>query len=142
MKEYSLPVRTLLLWRIRLTAVAAPIIAAVLCLRPKEIFVAAAGFLSAVFLFFLLYYLPKLHKSYKIVLGNGFLAVFYGVFIKTEKIVPQNRTIISHRTVTPLLRLMKLERLCFSAVRKNCPIAPVDGVAAEEILNHVGGCDD
>jgi membrane protein YdbS with pleckstrin-like domain len=141
-KEFSLPVRTLTFWRIRLTVAAAPIIAVILCLRPKVIFIAAAGLLAAAFLFLSFIYLPKYHINYKIVLGEGVLIVFCGVFIKTEKILPLNRTVISRRIETPLYRLCGLSRLSFSAVRKSCCLAPMCSEDCEQILYYMGGQND
>ena len=138
MKEYFLPQRTLMLWRIRLCVVFVPSVAACIPLGPL-FFAVAAVILLAAFLYLLYFYLPRFHKSYKMEFGEGYMDIICGVFIKTEKILPTERIISVRVSSGPLSRRLSLAALSVSAVHFKLRLAPLDHRSAEIIKEFLGG---
>ncbi len=140
MKTITLKGATLTLWRVWLCAVSAPVVAAaVLLWRVSLAFLALAAALFALTVFLFLYYLPRLHKSYKITLSVQCISVKRGVIIENEGIMPEPRLIATRRVQTPLSRIMGLSSLELCAARYKLFIPAVLEEDIQEIINFLGG---
>ncbi len=95
----------LILWRIRLSVVAAAVSAAASLLPPKFAFCALAV-TAATFCFFFFFYFPRKYKNTVFFLEDGLLCIESGVIYKVKRyIAPENVQYINF-IATPLQRLM------------------------------------
>ncbi len=140
MKTITLKGATLTLWRVWLCAASAAVIAAAILLsRVSPYFYAVAAAVLPIFAFLFFFYLPRLHKSYKITLFSQCISVKRGVIIENESVMPAPRLIAISRAQTPLSRVMKLSSLRLCAARYKLFVPAVPQKDAQEIINFLGG---
>ncbi len=140
MKEFSLPARTLCLWRLRLCAAALPLILAASCLCLFSfVFAAAAGVLLAAFFISFFFYLPRYHKSYKISVDEGIISVTRGVILETERILPKDKVLCHRSLQTPLERVLGLYSISLFVVKHRIGLAPIDKTLTKIITDNIGG---
>ncbi len=137
MKQYTLPSRTLFLWRIRLFAVAG-VLTLLLCwlcyIVPVQFVLLFLAVLWVVAFFIGFWYLPRQHRNYKITLNEQSLLLQRGVFLHTHYLMPAPRMIYAELLSTPLCRSMGLCGLSLRAARGILHIAPLELKEAMEIL--------
>lgn len=115
-----MPVKTLLLWRIRAVAIAALLFALCLYFYFSATFVYIfSAVLVATLLYFCLFYLPRFFKGCKIIFLNGSVVVEWGVFIKSTHILPFSRLIYAQTFTTPIAKLFGLTAVTLKAARKS-----------------------
>ena len=127
MKSEKLPEKTVLLWQIRLTAIAVLPVAvlASLCFLTLWMLLAAAV-TAAVFCVLILWYIPDLLHSYEILFPSGAIVIKCGVFLKTTHIMPFSRMVCANSLATPLARKMRLSALTLKAARSRIIIPELD----------------
>lgn len=101
----------------------------------SPLFYVLTSFLFAIFLFAVFYYIPCFIKTTVICVSKEGVVVKYGVFIKTEKIMPALRLIYVETHQTLLARAMGLCAVSFlgAKVRITTPEMPLSD--AEKIIN-------
>ena len=127
MKSEKLPEKTVLLWQIRLTAIAVLPVAVLsaLCFLTLWLLLAAAV-TAVVFLVLIFWYIPALLHSYEILFPSGAIVIKCGVFLKTTHIMPFSRMVCADSTATPLARKMRLSALTLKAARSRIIIPELD----------------
>ncbi len=73
--------------------------------------------LFALYLFVSFFYIPRFISSTSVYVSSEGVTVTYGVFIKTEHILPVLRLIFTETTVTPLSRAFGVCSVSFSGVK-------------------------
>ena len=80
-------------------------------------------------------YLPIFFKKYKIVLTNDAVVVKYGIFIKTEHIMPYKRMIYAQSFETPLARKFGIAAVRLKAARSYLLVAETEKQSVEAIID-------
>lgn len=131
--ELKLPMKTLDLWKIRLT------IGVLLFFGLFSYFCHGYGwFLIATLVIICLYelaffwYLPSLFKTYQIKYINGAVVIESGVFIKITHIMPYSKMIYTQTLTSPLARFFGLKAVTLKAARSQILIPEVPEEAAEK----------
>lgn len=142
MIENKLPVRTLLLWQIRATVLFILLIWVCLyfCSMYKWIWVLTTV-ITAVFLFVMLWYLPRYIRNYRIKLIGEAVIIENGVFIKTTHIMPYSRMIYTKSFTTPLAKAMGLTAISLKAARSSIIMPEIlvsDAVLLLKLLSQGG----
>lgn len=137
----NLPYKTCTLLRIRVVLLilvleAGPVYMAIALSKYFYILVAVLGLLC---LFFLCFYIPRFVKSTEITVSNDGVVVKYGVFYKTEKIMPILRLIFMETYQTPLARLMGLCAVSFLGAKSRVTIPEISKTDAEKLFALVKG---
>ncbi len=118
MKRKTLPLRTLLLWQIRVVMLTAVLI--LICfyfvdvlplLKIVILVLSILGFLAVA------WYLPTFFKSYELLFQKDSVIINYGVFIKVTHIMPYPRLIYAQSFATPLARLFGVTAISLKAAR-------------------------
>ncbi len=108
----KLPAKTLVLWRIRATAVFL-----LLCGVFTPFFCALLPFIMFIYLTAVLWYLPRLHKSFFCETTKNRVYLRYGAILGRHKllILKENAVVISFST--PLCRMLRLESIAIKMPR-------------------------
>ncbi len=136
MKENTLPKKTTILWQVRIIFTTLCLVA--LCLVSSNFFVyfKIAAIVIAILGFLITFwYLPVFFKKYTIVLTNDAVVVKYGIFIKTEHIMPFKRMIYAQSIETPLARKFGIAAVRLKAARSYLNVAETEKSAVEAIIN-------
>lgn len=142
MTEKKLPVRTLLLWQIRVTVLFVLLGAVCLyfCFVYKWFWVLVTV-ITAVFLFVILWYLPRFIRNYRIKLIGEAVIIENGVFIKTTHIMPYSRMIYTKSFTTPLAKAIGLTSISLKAARSSIIMPEIlvsDAVVLLKLLSKGG----
>lgn len=138
MKEYTLPRKTLVLWVIRSFLGFAVFFAFCLFLcRFSDIFRFGMIAVPFLFLFTILFYLPKLFKSCRLLITGEAVIIKRGVFIENCHILPFSRMIYCQTIVTPLARILKLEAVTLKAARSRIFIPELEKETVQELLEEL-----
>ena len=142
MTEKKLPVRTLLLWQIRVTVLF--VLLGAVCLYFCSVykwFWVLVTVITAVFLFVILWYLPRFIRNYRIKLIGEAVIIENGVFIKTTHIMPYSRMIYTESFTTPLAKAMGLTSISLKAARSSIIMPEIlvsDAVVLLKLLSKGG----
>ena len=142
MPEKKLPVRTLLLWQIRVTVLF--VLLGAVCLYFCSVykwFWVLVTVITAVFLFVILWYLPRFIRNYRIKLIGEAVIIENGVFIKTTHIMPYSRMIYTKSFTTPLAKAMGLTSISLKAARSSIIMPEIlvsDAVVLLKLLSKGG----
>lgn len=142
MTEKKLPVRTLLLWQIRVTVLF--VLLGAVCLYFCSVykwFWVLVTVITAVFLFVILWYLPRFIRNYRIKLIGEAVIIENGVFIKTTHIMPYSRMIYTKSFTTPLAKAMGLTSISLKAARSSIIMPEIlvsDAVVLLKLLSKGG----
>lgn len=141
MTEYTVPITAVRLWRIRLIIIgifAAFICGALAALTPVIVPVITCAVFSALGLFLFIFYIPRLHKSYRIILSEEAVVLIRGVFIRHQYIMPCPRMIYAERFRTPLLAALHIQGVRLMAARARLTIPALSLRDAEDVLSFIG----
>ena len=135
-RSYTLPRRTLTLWRLR-TAIVFGIPAALLfCLCTQSLWLLLpAGILTALLFVLQLWYLPAFFSRYSILVEDTAVMVYSGVIFRSCRIMPYPRLVCASDISTPLSRAMRLTAMQLSAVRGRILIPELCSADAEQLLS-------
>ena len=142
MTEKKLPVRTLLLWQIRVTVLF--VLLGAVCLyfcSGYKWFWVLVTVITAVFLFVILWYLPRFIRNYRIKLIGEAVIIENGVFIKTTHIMPYSRMIYTKSFTTPLAKAIGLTSISLKAARSSIIMPEIlvsDAVVLLKLLSKGG----
>ena len=142
MTEKKLPVRTLLLWQIRVTVLF--VLLGAVCLYFCSVykwFWVLVTVITAVFLFVILWYLPRFIRNYRIKLIGEAVIIENGVFIKTTHIMPYSRMIYTKSFTTPLAKAIGLTSISLKAARSSIIMPEIlvsDAVGLLKLLSKGG----
>ena len=142
MTEKKLPVRTLLLWQIRVTVLF--VLLRAVCLYFCSVykwFWVLVTVITAVFLFVILWYLPRFIRNYRIKLIGEAVIIENGVFIKTTHIMPYSRMIYTKSFTTPLAKAIGLTSISLKAARSSIIMPEIlvsDAVVLLKLLSKGG----
>lgn len=135
MSELRLPQKTLLLWKIRVTALAVLFfcILAYFCHGYRWFLIVVLG-LICLFEGIILWYLPNLFKTYRIKYINGAVVIESGVIIKTTHIMPFSKMIYTETITSPMAKLMGLKAVTLKAARSRILIPEVSEKEASRFV--------
>ena len=142
MTEKKLPVRTLLLWQIRVTVLF--VLLGAVCLYFCSVYIwfwVLVRVITAVFLFVILWYLPRFIRNYRIKLIGEAVIIENGVFIKTTHIMPYSRMIYTKSFTTPLAKAIGLTSISLKAARSSIIMPEIlvsDAVVLLKLLSKGG----
>ena len=142
MTEKKLPVRTLPLWQIRVTVLF--VLLGAVCLYFCSVykwFWVLVTVITAVFLFVILWYLPRFIRNYRIKLIGEAVIIENGVFIKTTHIMPYSRMIYTKFFTTPIAKAMGLTSISLKAARSSIIMPEIlvsDAVVLLKLLSKGG----
>lgn len=142
MTEKKLPVRTLILWQIRVTVLF--VLLGAVCLYFCSVykwFWILVTVITAVFLFVILWYLPRFIRNYRIKLIGEAVIIENGVFIKTTHIMPYSRMIYTKSFTTPLAKAIGLTSISLKAARSSIIMPEIlvsDAVVLLKLLSKGG----
>ena len=142
MTEKKLPVRTLLLWQIRVTVLF--VLLGAVCLYFCSVykwFWVLVTVITAVFLFVILWYLPRFIRNYRIKLIGEAVIIENGVFIRTTHIMPYSRMIYTKSFTTPLAKAIGLTSISLKAARSSIIMPEIlvsDAVVLLKLLSKGG----
>ena len=142
MTEKKLPVRTLPLWQIRVTVLF--VLLGAVCLYFCSVykwFWVLVTVITAVFLFVILWYLPRFIRNYRIKLIGEAVIIENGVFIKTTHIMPYSRMIYTKSFTTPLAKAIGLTSISLKAARSSIIMPEIlvsDAVVLLKLLSKGG----
>ncbi len=135
MREYKLPKKTLLLWRIR--AAALWLFLAAICafysftMRP---FIIALCVLTALFLIVFFWYFPTYFRLCKIKYLKDAVIVESGVIIRVCHIMPYSRLIYTQALTTPIAKLLGLTAITLKAARSSVLVPELETCDAKELI--------
>jgi len=133
--ENKLPLKTMILWQIRIFFITA------FFLFVFNYICGGFGWyalgvmaIALTYLVLALWYVPALFKSYKIIYINGAVVIEKGVIIKTANIMPYSKMIYTQTFTTPLARAFGLAAVSLKAARSRIiipefPVAEVEKFA-------------
>jgi len=133
--ENKLPLKTLILWQIRILFLFAFLIAVLdLFCNNFDWCVLCIIALGCIYFILSLWYIPTLFKSYKITYINGAVVIEKGVIVKTTNIMPYSKMIYTQTITTPLARVFGLSAVALKAARSRIiipefPVAEVEKFA-------------
>ena len=129
------PSKTRTLLQVRAAAVALVLSAVPVYLGIRFSFYAyfAAAFLVLLCLFAVFFYIPRFVKSISVTVTEEGVAVKYGVFFKTEQIMPALRTVYTELRQTPLAKRMGLCSVSFSGAKAKVTVPEIAVEDAEKI---------
>ena len=139
MKNYTIPKKSLTLWRIRVIMLTL----ALLCLfyvlpLPKTVFIIASSVILFLSLLAIFWYLPQFIKSCRISVFDGKVIITRGVIIENTHIMPFSRLIHSQTVQTPLAKLFGLSMLFLKAARFRLFIVDMLDSDIESLINELG----
>lgn len=83
--------------------------------------------------FFCVFYFPKYIKSFKIQIFSQYISVEYGVFIKTEKIMPLFNIVSVNTIKTPLSSVFSLRAVAICALKNRIYIPSLSKTSIETL---------
>lgn len=143
MKTYTLPKRTILLWRLRVTLLCSILIFLFLRLPLNSIWNwFLCGLVFLIFIFLNFWYLPKFIKSCKITVSDGSVIIKRGVIIENCHILPFSRLIHTQTIATPLARLFSLETVLLKAARFRIFVPELSFSDAQDLIEEVSSLEE
>ena len=141
--NYKPEKKTLLLWRLRVSAaaVAAALVFFALC-RYSRLFCIPAAAVLLVGVAAVFWYLPTFFSGLNIFVGKNSVVITCGVFVKTTRIMPFGRLVFAGGYSTPLARALKLKGVTFRAARGVLIIPEIGEDAADRLIFTLGGEKD
>ena len=138
--KITLPRKTRLLLQIRAAAaaLAAAALWAYLGSGVSPAFFIPAELTVALYPIVAFYYIPRFVNGVYIYLSTAGVAVKYGVFIKTEQILPALRAVYTQTRQTPLAKAMGLCAVSFSGARAKIRLPEIPKTDAERLLREYG----
>lgn len=135
MKE-KLPIRTLLLWQLRLSVIAVlPIISLYLFSLLSNRYVLIGVWIWAILaVIFTFVYIPYFFKSYEISFKDGAIIINRGIIVKTTHIMPFSRLVYAQSFATPLAEKLGLAALTLKAARSSILIPELRANEVEKFL--------
>ena len=138
--NYKLEKKTLLLWRIRISGVAAAaaLLFVAFCRYSIYFYIpASVSVLAGAVADF--WYLPVFFRSFDIFVGENSVTVTRGVIIRTQHIMPFKRLVFAGSYSTPLSKLMGLKGVTLRAARANLLIPEIESDAADSLVYGISG---
>ncbi len=132
----------MLLWQIRVTVLF--VLLGAVCLYFCSVykwFWVLVTVITAVFLFVILWYLPRFIRNYRIKLIGEAVIIENGVFIKTTHIMPYSRMIYTKSFTTPLAKAIGLTSISLKAARSSIIMPEIlvsDAVVLLKLLSKGG----
>lgn len=138
--KIKLPLKTRILWQIRLSVLFIIIIGAVAAFTPLTAWMLLpSAVLFALALIFLFWYVPAFFKSYEILIENGTVIINRGVFIKTTYIMPFPRLVFAQKVSTIVSSRLRLCAVALKAARGFVIIPEMELSDAERLLMSLAG---
>ncbi len=138
MKHDCLPEKTLRLWQLRVSLLAAiPVFACLFFAFWLPWLVLPALFFAVFFLLIIFWYLPRYFKSYDIRFPDGAIVIRRGVFIRTTHIMPFSKLVYVQSISTPLSKYMGLAAISLKAARSSVIIPELTTADVELFLSSV-----
>lgn len=144
MKTYTPPKNTTLLWQIRIgvmstTLVVAIYAAAKLFGQVYPVIAVAEGILILMGIILIFAYIPSYFKRYSIITTKNAIIIRSGIFLKTERIMPEPRMLYAESYHTPLAKALGLSGLLLRASRAATFCAELEEKDIKEILKEMAG---
>ena len=140
MKEYTLPLRTLFLWQIRIVVIS--------CILWLVLEAANLGFqyvlipLAALTVFVGFLYLPFYFRSFKIKYIKGAVVIDNGIIIKNTHILPFSRLIYTQTLTSPLARAFGIRAVTLKAARSRIFVPEMKKEDIAELLSDLAEVED
>ncbi len=116
----KLPVKTLILWQIRLFAIAfLPLIVLNIFSFFNDPVIIALYIWFGLIALLIFIYLPLFWRGYKIIFQKGSIVIKSGVFVKVTHIMPFSRLVYAKSFLTPVSKLLGLSALSLKAARSS-----------------------
>ena len=138
MKEYKLPRKALLLWRIR-TAFIFCFLASICAFYSftTKPFLIALLVLSVIFVLVIFWYLPKYFNAFKIKHSDNAVIIESGFIVKQFHILPFSRLIYTQSVSTPLARFFGLTAFTLKAARNKLFVPEMATSDAKEFIESI-----
>ncbi len=138
MKTYSLPKRTVSLWRLRIAALFLFLLLIVFFLPlPRTAALIITALLSVLFAAAAFWYLPRFIKSCRITVVNDSIIIKRGIIVENTHILPFSRLIHTQSVQTPLSRMFSLTMIFFKATRFNLIVPELTDADAKELMTEI-----
>ena len=135
MTEHKLPVKTLVLWEIRLFLLSVLFLALFsFYFRGFSWCFKATTVIAFVLLLVLVWYLPNLFKSYNVRYISGAVIIERGVIVKTVHVMPFSKLIYAKDITTPLSKLFGIAAISLKAARSSLLIPEISETQAAEFI--------
>lgn len=135
---FTLPVKTRILWQLRIVFVFALLCAAVAFFSRYTLwFLLPAAIIATLGLGFAFVYVPFYFKSCKITVSDNSISITKGVIIKTTQIMPFPRLVFAQSFTTPMASLLKLKCVMLKAARGWMLIPEIENANAEYLLDNL-----
>ena len=140
MKEYTLPLKTLFLWQIRI--VAASFVLWFILEAANLGFHYVLIPLAALTVFVGFLYLPFYFKSFKIRYIKGAVAIDNGIIIRNTHILPFSRLIYTQTLTSPLARAFGIKAVTLKAARSRIFVPEMKKEDINELLADLAEVED
>lgn len=143
MKTYALPLKTLLLWRIRTSALT--VILLLICIYlplPFDWTLIISSIILFLFSATFFWYLPKFIKSCRITFANDSVIIKRGVIVENTHILPFTRLIHTQSVQTPLSKLFSLTTVLLKAARFRIFIPELSESDAKSLIRQISAEND
>ncbi len=131
----NLPKSTLLLWQIRTVVINIIVLAICLYFRTGTIWpLRLYGVFTVFCLLFIIFYLPRYIKGYKIRLISDAVIIQSGVIVKSTHIMPYSRLIYTQSFTSPLAKKLGLTAISLKAARSLIFVPELEKKDAELIM--------
>lgn len=131
----NLPKATLLLWQARTAVINIIVLAICLYFRTGTIWpLRLYGVFTVLCFLFIIFYLPRYIKSYKIRLVSDSVIIESGVIIKSTHIMPYSRLIYTQSFTSPLAKKLGLTAISLKAARSLIFVPELENKDAELIM--------
>ena len=143
MKTYALPRKTLLLWRIRTSALT--VILLLICIYlplPFDWTLIISSIILFLFSAAFFWYLPKFIKSCRITFANDSVIIKRGVIVENTHILPFTRLIHTQSVQTPLAKLFSLTTVLLKAARFRIFIPELSESDAKSLIRQISAEND
>ncbi|MBQ6825705.1 MAG: PH domain-containing protein [Clostridia bacterium] len=139
MKTYTIPKKSLTLWRIRVIMLTIVLLCVFFAIpMPKLVFIILASVILFLNLLANFWYLPQFMKSCRITVFDGKVVITRGVLIENTHIMPFSRLIHSQTVQTPLARLFGLSILFLKAARFRLFIIDMSDEDITSLIDELG----
>ena len=137
--NYTSPKKTIDLIRVRVSLAAILLVSVFvyLCLSVSYFFAIGIGVVALVWFAALWYYIPAFVGSFSLFVSEKGIVMRRGVFLKTERIMPEARLVFVQSNTTPLSRAMGLCSLSFLAAKARVTTLELGKKDAEEITDFI-----
>lgn len=144
MPEKKLPLKTVILWQLRIAIFCAVITFAVaFALHRFQGYLFTVTAILVIFAGVAYIYIPALFRSYRIATKNGAVIIEHGVIIKVTHIMPFAKMIYAETLSTPLAKAMGLTALTLKATKTIVFVPEMTAAEVDNLLKNIrGGTDD